>query len=512
MANKFQFTTTLPRHRYSLADYPNLDPDAVGKVIPIGYGTLTGLPPTKLDDTFIYRTQWKILDQALAEITAMHSATTATMIKDVDYEEDLANGGFYLLKAAHLTPSTTYRFAIEADYGVSASNYMSLGRNNGAYADGVAYSINGAGTWSGDALGNDLLFEIYGKTALGATEILIYDNSATDATEDIGLKDSSLRTKVGQSFKTSAADVFITRIVVYGTVHGTLTDKNIRATLYNNTLDQVGVPSQWVSTDDGLIEIGFYPQNEDETLRCDVKAPGTELNKAATILPDVITSIMGRATSHLDSTELANLAADRDQVLAIYLSEVIQFGDFVAKLQAGQIWQLIPLQDGNWGTVVPETGEPANLLTLRDHDFLSFKMEYDSSIIKEAVTVFYDQDEADSTIYPGIQVTSQVARFFYLNETELTVETFLKVAADADALADSYIARYEVPVIKATFEIHGKGIELLPFRDKVKIYRTRAPYTGGTMNGVLMRIVSLTKNPEDNVVTITAAIWGNAAT
>jgi hypothetical protein len=32
------------------------------------------------------------------------------------------------------------------------------------------------------------------------------------------------------------------------------------------------------------------------------------------------------------------------------------------------------------------------------------------------------------------------------------------------------------------------------------------------MSGVPMRIVSLTKNPEDNVVTVTAAIWGGAAT
>jgi hypothetical protein len=511
MGSKFQFTTTLPRRRYNLTDYPNLDPDTVGRVIPIGYGTLAGLPPTKLDGTIDSRTQWKILDQALAEITAMHSATTATMVKDVDYEEDLANGGFYLLKAHRLTPSTTFRFAIEADYAVSASNYMSLARNNGSYADGVAYSINGSGTWNGDALGNDLRFEIYGKTALGATETLIYDNSWEDGvTTDIGLKDSSLRTKVGQSFKTAASVMFITRIVVYGTVHGTLSGKYIRATLYDSILDQVGIPSQWVSTDDGLIEIGFYPQNEDETLLCDVKAPGTELNKVATILPDVITNVMGRATSHLDATELANLATDRDQVLKIFLGDTIQFGDFVAKLEAGQLWKLVPKQDGNHMTVVEEAGEPGNTLILYDHELSSLKMEYDSSVIKESITVFYDQDEAVGD-YLAVQASSQIARFFYLNETELTVETYHGTLSGATWLTGALKTRYEVPVIRATFEIHAKGIELLPFRDKVKLYKTRAPYAGGTLNGVLMRIVSLTKRPEDNVVQITACVWGNSA-
>jgi hypothetical protein len=213
----------------------------------------------------------------------------------------------------------------------------------------------------------------------------------------------------------------------------------------------------------------------------------------------------------LDATELANLDADRTQNLKVFLNDPMEFGEFVAKLEAGQMWKLVPLQDGSYGTIIYEAGEPGNTPHFRDDDFLSFKMDLDASNIKQAVTVFYDQDEATGD-YLGAQVKSQVAQFFYLNEAEHTVETFLSTFADADQLADDYLARFEVPIVRITFEVHGWALDLLPGRDKVKITRTRAAYAGGTLNAVLFRIVRLVKKPETNVVEVTACVWGGSAT
>ena len=515
MGSQFQFTTTLPRRRYAVGDYAHIDPDAIGKIIPIGYGTLTDIVPVEIDTTV---NRYKILDQAVAEITQIRSQAGAVwpsservLVKDLDYTEYLSLAEFVLLKPAYVAGTTW--FSIESDYAQSGTNYIELSRNVAAYAYGTSYEIDSGNTWQADVDDYDLLFVVYGKTSSSATEAVVATNTTPDATPKIGLKDAEPRTKIGQSF-IPTVNCFITRITVYVTRHGTLTGKNIRATLYSDAgSTTIGPAGTWVSIGTGPSTLNptFSERNEDVTLECDVKAPGTELAKVATILPDVITNVMGRASSRLDAAELANLSTDRDQVLKIFLKETMTFGDFIAKLESGQLWKLVPLQDGNYGTIVYETGAPANTLTVRDEDFLSFKMNYDSSQLKQAVTVFYDQN-ATSGDYLAVQVTSQVAKFFYLNESELTVETFLKTLADADQLADDYVARYEVPIITAIFEIHAKGIELLPGRDKVKLYRTRAPYTGGTLNGILMRIISLTKKPEDNVVAITAAIWGNSAT
>ena len=52
-------------------------------------------------------------------------------------------------------------------------------------------------------------------------------------------------------------------------------------------------------------------------------------------------------------------------------------------------------------------------------------------------------------------------------------------------------------------------------RYKLEVYdwaHLRAAYAGGTLAGVLFRIVKLVKRPENNSVQITACVWGNSAT
>lgn len=503
---------TIPRRRYGTTDYPNLDPDATGRVIPVGYGTLAGIPATEIDTT---TDRFKILDQAISELTAIRSATKSPLVKDLDYTEYLSLAEFVLLKPVYLVPTNTYYVAIDADYPESGTNYVSLQRNSNNYADGTSYTIDSSEAWTPDVDDYDLLFTVYGKQSASASEEVIASNSISDVA-DVGLKDAEARTRIGFSFMPSVT-AYVTRVVVYITKHGTTTGYGLRATLYSDTagtqLDQDGT-RVLISSGVTSLNLTRPERNSDEDLECDVKAPGTTMDQVADIVEDVVTTVLGKSAALLDATELANLATDRTEDLRVYLTDQVEFRDFLAKLEAGQLWKFVPMPgDASlYGTFPPETGEPANLLTLRDHDFLSFRMEYDVGDLKQKQVVFYGQDPADPETYPSVETSSDVAKFFYMNEESQTTETYLEDKTDAETLRATMLSRYEVPVIKAIFEIHAKGVELIPWRDKVKLYRTRAPYTGGTLNGVLFRIVKIIKKPATNIVEITAAIWGNAAT
>jgi hypothetical protein len=501
--------TILPRRRYGIGDYPNLDPDAIGKIIPIGYGTFTELVPTEIDTTIH---KWKIVDQAVDEITEIRSATKDPLVKDIDYTEDLANGEFTLIFNTYISYIPTYYyFALEPDYDQSDTNYFGLSRNDDIYTEGKNYEIDDMGTWYADTNDRSILFTVYGKTSGDGPEVVLASNdSGDDPALELGLNDASAHRRIGQSFR-SAYTGFITKITVWGTIHGSLTGKKLKATIYSDTgSTQVGNPSTWVAIAT-TTDILFNECNENEELTCDIKSPDPTMTKVADILDDLVTEVMDKSDALLDPTELGNLDTLRTEDLRIYLAETIEFGELLAKLEAGQMWKLVPLQDGSYGTIVYKTGEPGNTPHFYDHDFLSFKMELDASAIKQTVTVFYDQ-ATPAGDYLAVQNSSQIARFFYLNESEHEVETYLKNLSDADDLASDYLARFETPIIRVIFEVHGWALDLLPGRDKVKITRARAAYAGGKLDGVLFRITKLVKKPETNVVEITAAIWGGAAT
>jgi hypothetical protein len=273
----------------------------------------------------------------------------------------------------------------------------------------------------------------------------------------------------------------------------------------------IGDVSAVSDIDAGSLDLMMTSWDTSPTVECDVKAPGTEMNQAGDILEDVIETVLGRADGLLDATELANLETDKTEVLKIYLDDETTFGDVVAKLEAGQMWKLLPKQDGTYMPIVYETGEPANTPHFFDHDFLSFEMELDTSEIRRTINVNYDEDE-ETGDYLTRTASSDVAKFFYMEDRSLEISTFLTSGANADTLAAAYLARYEVPIITVVFTVHGWALDLLPGRDKVKITHTRAAYTGGTLAAVLFRIVKLVKNPATNTVEVTACVWGNSAT
>lgn len=505
--------TSIPRRRYGTDDYPLMEESAIGRVIPVGYGTYTALLPTQINT---YTRRYKVMDQAIVSLVIRDSETSEELAEGTDYYEFLATAEFRLSLNCRLVEGETYYFAINADYTINGTNYIQIGQNYDQYVDGVSYTINGSAAWAPTI--NALRFQIWGRPAAGEAESSIASNTVDDEeTGPLNLRDTTSSTRVGQAFIPSES-YLLSKIHFYG-ISQTVTPPtgNIWVTVYEaiNSEVEIGIPSEEKTVAQisvGEIEMAFVGGDEDPPeLECDIVTHSPAIDQVADILPDVIENILGKNPAILDATELANLATDRTEPLEVFFNEEIEFGDFVGKLEAGQIWKLVPLQDATYGTVVYEAGEPGNTPHFRDYDFLSFRMEWNIEALRQTFNVFYAEDPIIGD-YSAVQKASDVARFFYMNEQSMDVETYLRDLADADALAEAYRALYEVPILTVTFEVHGWALDLLPGRDKVKLTRERAAYAGGSLAGVLFRIVKLVKKPESNRVEITAAVWANSPT
>jgi len=95
---------SIPTHRFSFTDYPNMDEDAVDRPIPILFGQKTDITPVCIDagssgDLFTYKvsdTIWNSVTYPLESIYRVYKGGIQ-LILNTDYTTDLNNGEFTLL-------------------------------------------------------------------------------------------------------------------------------------------------------------------------------------------------------------------------------------------------------------------------------------------------------------------------------------------------------------------------------------------------------------------------------
>lgn len=488
----------LPKTRYNTTTYPNLEERADGALIPIAYGDLHGVVPVCIDTDL---KTYKMADHAIHSIDAVKTEIE-TLVLTSDYSVNLADAEFSLISTPYLAANTTYYFVVEADYGVDPSDYIALKRFGNTYSGGNVFSIDGAGAWMPDAT-HDLRFRIYGKSTLADQEVLQINNGRSTSETNLGLKDDAARTRLAQSFLTGSSAFYLTRIQLFQRVFGAPSG-NIRIAIlsaYTPAEVQVGVKSFNYAIDPDAIRAPFFvffPLHSDASnLTCDIEGAekvGATIIDGADMLEDLVVNRIGKSSSILEPVTLANFKAKRTQTIAAYIDSDTTFGDIVGKLESSVLFKFVPLHDGTYATTVYETGEPTGTPHFFDEHFLSFSMRHNFSAVKGIVKVKYDGNPGNSE-FKVAEVDSDIAKFVYGVEDTLEVETYLKAGAHAATLASDYLGMYETPPLEITFEIRGYGLNLIPGKDKVKITRTRAAYTGGVINGVLFRIVKLTKRP-----------------
>jgi hypothetical protein len=224
-----------------------------------------------------------------------------------------------------------------------------------------------------------------------------------------------------------------------------------------------------------------------------LKLPVTIVD-GADMLEDLVVTQLKRAPSILDPTALADFKTKRTQAIATYIDSDTTFGEIVGKLETSLLFKFIPLHDGTYAPTV----YAADIAEVRPHffdeHFLSFSIRRNFSAVKSVVKVKY-AETPDSQEFKVAEDDSNVARFVYGTDETMEVETYLVSGANAATLAASYLGMYETPLLEVTFEVRGYGLNLIPGKDKVKLTRTNAAYAGGTLAGVLFRIVKLTKKP-----------------
>ncbi len=500
----------LPKTRYNKTDFPNLDDNFNGALIPLGIGDIHGLIPVCIDTL---AQLYQALGHAIHAMSEVRTPDGIVLAAGVDYTLNAGNNQISLLATPLLAANTTYYFVVEADYGIGAA-HLHLRRKDG-YANGQLYTIDGADAWTA-VPAQDLRFRIYGKESIGGSEALMVNNGYSPSGAGVGLRDVAGRTRIAQSFKTPVSTSFyITRIQLFCSKAGSPTGAVRIAILsaFSPAEVQVGVKSDAVAIPPGTGSpryITFPQRATDSGIVCDVEAA----EKTAAMIADgadtlewLIVTALGKSAALLDPTYLADFKADRPYEVKLLLDkESMKFESIVGKLETTLLFKFVSLLDDTYGTVVYEAGEPAGTLHFKDEDFLSFSLRYDWSAVKYRVGVKYDEDAQGRAGFKVEEVTSDFARFFYETEEALEVETYHRTQAGAIWLGGKLSGMYEAPPLIAEFEVHGWGLDSIPAKDKVELTRRRACYAGGVLNGVLFRILKVQKKPGTSTVVFTAQL------
>ncbi|MCK9519470.1 MAG: hypothetical protein M0R74_10685 [Dehalococcoidia bacterium] len=513
----------IPRYRYSLATYPNMDPAAEGQVIPERYGTLYNLVPICID---LNAGKWKLNRREIHAITAVREAGQ-TLISGSEYTSDLANAEFTIGVTPVLQPSTVYYFVLESDYTIDGVNYLGYGQqtDGSKYTGGTLYYINGAGTWTDQA--KDLYFRIWAKASLEAKAFILVDNWVWVAGWNYKalLRASAANTRIAQSFKTPASggpwylsNIQVEAIAV-GSPSASRTTRASVLSAYSPSEIQVGVKSYRMENYTGEANRAYFPQRGAATdLTVDIEgietSGGALMTNVADIIQDIQANILDGDADALNAADLVALKAARTETLALNLDTEIDFESIINKLESGQLWKYIPLLDGTIGLKFAAAGEPAGTPHYRDEHFKSFKMRRKWSAIYERVKVKYAQDGGSGEFLVA-EAEALSAKYLYRSMRTLEVETFLTNGADALLLAEDYLGTSASagrrqylcwPTVEVEFELRaGLGWELIPSM-KVKLTRARAMSASGALDAVLFYVMDVQKDSGSGMVKVTAIL------
>jgi len=506
-----------PKDRYWKSDFPNLEDDAEGRVRPILYGEKSNIQPICIDTQ---AGTYEIANHALKEIVSIQ-AGNETLTSGIDYTEDLANGRFTLIETPKLSAGTTYYFVIEADNTIDGVNYLKLSRKpSGEYPDGQAFEIDGAGNWSAQTY--DLCFKIWGRKDLSDSDTKLIDfPSNWSGWNRVGLRDTTSRTKIAQSFKLpswASGDWFITAISVEyyqnGSPSGDIYIKILSS--YSPSEVQVGARSYNLT---GGIEnaVGFQKSNfplrsfGSSDLRVTAKGKyitdfGQPLiNNIADIVEDVLTEEIGAPLSVLNSSAFSSLKSAMTEEIAIYFNTEIIFQDFLETAEIGQDWKLIAGLDRKLAPAWFDTTTPASgTLHLRDEDFKSFKMWRDLNAVKHICRLKFDHEPGGGNC-SVVEEKNDFAYFFYSNEETMEFDVYLKDSTEASSIATKKLQRVQEPPIMVEFEVKGHCFDMLPM-DRVYISRRRALSSTGNLDHELFRILKIDKNLEARTAVVTAVL------
>lgn len=519
--------TIIPKSRYWLTDYPNLEDGADGRVRPLFYGTKENIRPVCLNtSTGLY----EIANHGIKEITEI-KAGEDTLVVDEDYTEDLANGQFQFSSTPKITGGTTYYAVIEADNVINGTDYIKvLRRTDDHYASGQCYTIDGSDTWTAQAY--DLCLRIWATKDLAqnGTWIVFLPNTWTNIGR-VDLRADASVSRIAQSFQLPAwaaaeGDWYIILVELNLLLEGSPTGTLYYRILSDNSPEtQLGVKSDLI--DGGIENIPYAPLvNGTRRNRCwfpkrasldsdvfvtakgkySADAGNPLITTMADMVEDIMTDELEVSSDALDGIAFSKLKAHKTEEVSCYLNTEIPFGRFLSIAEDGQDWKLIPKLDRTYSPqwYDPDLPSGEEILHLRDEDFVSFYMYRDLEAVKQICIMRYDHSPSGSET-EVFESTNFYPLFFFSNEETIELDAFLKDSTEVGLIAVDKLERVEDPLLMAVFETKGHGFDLLPM-DRVYLTRKRALYSGGEMDKVLFRILKIQKKVSSKTTEITAVL------
>ena len=502
-------TEMIPKYKFWASDYPNLDTNYEGLPIPEFYGAKEDITPVCIDTTIL---KYKLAKREIYDIDSVKADGVTLTISD-DYEEDLANAEFTVYGMPYLTQDTTYYIIVSGDWTVNGSDYVNVGGDSsGSYSDGQYYRIDGGDSWTGDS-GVDLCFRVYGKRSIESEEELMSEYAYSNYNTDYAVRDAGARTKIVQSFKTPATTSFYcTKVTLWLEKNGTPTG-DLRVDIHE---DQVGTrvggkttPQDVSAFGTSLATIENYYNEISEYSEILVDAEGylsgaSLMENVSEVLEDVLINILDKTSADLDATAFTALESARTEKVCAYMNHEISFQTFLNRLEAGSLFKFQPLFDGELTVDYYQSGEPAGTPHFKDEDFITFSSWRDRASVVKTVQINFDENPT-TQMYKKREADSEVAEYIYRSKEELVVETYLKEASFASTLASTYLGLCEIPQLKIVFKVSGYGFDMRPTQ-KVKITKTRADASGGSLDAILFRILSIRKEISTGIAEITAIL------
>jgi hypothetical protein len=365
--------------------------------------------------------------------------------------------------------------------------------------------------------GSDLYFTIWGKSNLSKTAVRKVDTRPYGRGAGIGLKEFASQTRIAQSFLTGATPFYLTGISIWTRAHGGVTG-NLRITIlsaYNPAEIRVGAQSlpAEINSEAGWWKyyVCFPLQSDTSNLVGDIQAlknPDTSLmENVSDVLKDIYVNIIGGSAAGINAGDLATLKTARTQDAALYMAEEKEAQQHIEIFEAGHLFKFLPSLGGDFAVRCLTSGEPAGTPHLKAEHIRNLIMRRVWSNVFHVAKVKYYQNPTTGD-WLVAEAKSDIARYLYNRQESIEIETALKDTADAVQLAKDYLGtvstppstrkvNLQYPTRIAEFDVlAGYGFDLIPTM-KVKLTLPRADYAGGTLNGVLFRILEVHKNPED---------------
>lgn len=249
----------------------------------------------------------------------------------------------------------------------------------------------------------------------------------------------------------------------------------------------------------------------DAFITCSVKGKkcsmldGTYSENVADILYDLLVAYCDVDASMIDFKSFLELRNGRSQKHHVYLNQAQQALEIARLLTTSALFNFIPLQNGKLGAFKYSVGVDSSTPIMYDEDWKGFEIVIETASVYKGVKINYGLIPSESH-FDSVGKELPQAGYRYRDLATLELISSLRLAADADNLADYYLAVIQAPAKKVKGTLPSILFAYRPGQ-KVIINKTRQLVNNTTYNvfsNEAYRLLDLKKKMQTGKVDVEA--------